>query len=313
MVSSVKYKPILVTGSIRSGTTWVGKTLALADGVFYIEEPFNNLNTKLYGSHFPHDFYYLHSGNEARYFALMNTLMGQSFTWPEFIRRIGFAETWQDYLPYIKAFGKYQTAFKSNFRPLIKDPMAIASTEWIAKTFHADILMLVRHPAAFIGSLRRLGWGIDFDFFLNQPELMDTWLPNYWQPLLDLKAGNPDRMERGIMAWNICHYLILQFKNKYPNWLIYRHEDISANPVEQFSEIYCRLNLKFTERIRIEIEHQTNSNNPVEAGKGVIHSLSRNSRKGIKNWKEKFSDAEIERIKKGTAEVAAAFYSEHEW
>ena len=37
----VSVRPILVTGAHRSGTTWVGKMLALAPGVGYIHEPFS--------------------------------------------------------------------------------------------------------------------------------------------------------------------------------------------------------------------------------------------------------------------------------
>ena len=33
--------PVLVTGSPRSGSTWVGNVLALAPGAGYIHEPFN--------------------------------------------------------------------------------------------------------------------------------------------------------------------------------------------------------------------------------------------------------------------------------
>ena len=36
-------RPILVTGAHRSGTTWVGKMLALAPGVGYVHEPFSPL------------------------------------------------------------------------------------------------------------------------------------------------------------------------------------------------------------------------------------------------------------------------------
>ena len=34
-------KPILVTGSHRSGSTWVGKILNLSNETYYINEPFN--------------------------------------------------------------------------------------------------------------------------------------------------------------------------------------------------------------------------------------------------------------------------------
>ena len=39
-------KPILLTGSNRSGTTWTGKMIASSDEVFYVEEPFNCLINK---------------------------------------------------------------------------------------------------------------------------------------------------------------------------------------------------------------------------------------------------------------------------
>lgn len=40
-MNSSNKKPILVTGSHRSGSTWVGRMLALSPSVGYIHEPFN--------------------------------------------------------------------------------------------------------------------------------------------------------------------------------------------------------------------------------------------------------------------------------
>ena len=34
-------QPVLISGSHRSGTTWVGMILDKAPGTFYIHEPFN--------------------------------------------------------------------------------------------------------------------------------------------------------------------------------------------------------------------------------------------------------------------------------
>ena len=34
-------RPILVTGAHRSGSTWTGKMLALAENAYYLHEPFN--------------------------------------------------------------------------------------------------------------------------------------------------------------------------------------------------------------------------------------------------------------------------------
>ena len=56
--------PILVTGAHRSGTTWVGKMLALAPGVAYLHEPFN---PRFSAGRFDRYFIVVTSENEDRY------------------------------------------------------------------------------------------------------------------------------------------------------------------------------------------------------------------------------------------------------
>src|SRR5215831_9468235 len=71
MVGAVRVSgapPILVTGAHRSGTTWVGRMLALAPGVGYIHEPFNP-RTPAGLSSAPFDRYFtvVTTENEGRY------------------------------------------------------------------------------------------------------------------------------------------------------------------------------------------------------------------------------------------------------
>src|SRR5690606_27364425 len=68
---------------------------------------------------------------------------------------------------------------KSSKRTLIKDPIAIMSAEWIYKTFSTDVVIIIRHPAAFIASLKVKNWEFDFNEFLNQPDLMNSYLKPY--------------------------------------------------------------------------------------------------------------------------------------
>src|SRR5690348_6870659 len=46
--------PILVTGAIRTGTTWVGETLARGAGIEYVWEPYNPLVRAWPHSEVPH-------------------------------------------------------------------------------------------------------------------------------------------------------------------------------------------------------------------------------------------------------------------
>lgn len=42
-------------------------------------------------------------------------------------------------------------------RPLVKDPFALFSAEWFADNFDAEVIVIVRHPAAVVSSIKRLG------------------------------------------------------------------------------------------------------------------------------------------------------------
>src|SRR5438105_11589923 len=60
-------RPILVTGSHRSGTTWVGRVLAASpSGMGYIWEPFNPRHRPgTFPVRFPHYFHYVTAENAA--------------------------------------------------------------------------------------------------------------------------------------------------------------------------------------------------------------------------------------------------------
>ncbi len=44
-----------------------------------------------------------------------------------------------------------------NIRPLIKDPIGLFSYKWLVSKFDMDVLVLIKHPAAFVSSLKKNG------------------------------------------------------------------------------------------------------------------------------------------------------------
>ena len=304
--------PVLVTGGIRSGTTWVGKILAQAQGVAYYEEPFNPLNGPFFGTDLPHDFVHIHKGNEHSLSGGIRSAIGLSYTGADLQRRLNFAPNLRHKAVTLKDFLSYNFRF-GNRRPIIKDPMALYSAEWLAESFGVQPLVLIRHPAAFIQSLNRLGWGFDFNWFLQQPRLMELFLQPFREQLEQIKKTESDSIDRGILAWNIVHHVVFLYREKHPGWLFYRHEDLSADPENQFKDIFQKLNLPFSSRVSKQIIRSTHTQNPAEAPEGVIHSLLRNSLQNITTWKRKLSDHDVERIRKGTEAVSAHFYSASDW
>src|SRR5262249_14420834 len=153
-------RPILVTGAHRSGTTWVGRMLALAPGVAYVHEPFNPRTAAgLSPARFDRYFTVVTSENEARYRpGLERTLsfrygLGAQLGWLRGTADV--ARTGRDWY-------RTERSRLTGARPLMKDPIALLSAEWLVETFDMDAVVLIRHPAAFAASLKRLGWKHSF-------------------------------------------------------------------------------------------------------------------------------------------------------
>lgn len=64
-------------------------------------------------------------------------------------------------------------------RLIVKDPIAALSSDWLGRNFDLEVVVLVRHPAAFAASLKRLNWRHPFEHFLKQEMLMERHLDSY--------------------------------------------------------------------------------------------------------------------------------------
>ncbi len=128
-------------------------------------------------------------------------------------------------------------------RALLKDPIAFFSAPWLANTFDADVLLLVRHPAAFASSLKRLGWGFDFRNLTSQQELMDGPLAAHADELRAAEAADLDIIDVAIVLWRVFNSVALTYRADHPTWLVRRYEDLAGNPVEAFRALYSDLGL----------------------------------------------------------------------
>lgn len=196
-------------------------------------------------------------------------------------------------------------------RPLIKDPIAIFSALWLYENFQTENVILIRHPAAFVSSLKRVGWHFNFENFLKQKPLMTDYLHPFEK---DMLTASGDMIERSSILWNCIHHVIHEYQLKFPDWIYLRHMDISLNPMIEFEKLFTRLNLPFTEKIKNYISLTTGSKNPAEvSAPGKLHQLKRDSAANVKNWKKRLTKAEINLIRDITAPVAGYFYSDRDW
>ena len=293
---------IFVTGIHRSGSTFLGKIISHHSKVKYIHEPFN-LEFPKVKKPITYWYHYIDS----------NTPKVRQIEFIEYINSFYKLDIKSIQLNYarsrsLKQYLKTTLELASRYRkkiPLIKDPIALMSTEWIYQNFHPKIIVSIRHPAAFIASIKVKNWEFDFKNLQLQGEFVETKLNKYKNQIDKYVETPPDIIEQGILIWNIVHDIIYEYQKKYKEWYFIKNEDISLNPLLEYEKIFKFLELDLNEKIRKEIIDSTTSSRP---GK-----LKRNSKENIKSWKKRLTEEEINNIKSKTKPIWEKFYTEKDW
>lgn len=305
-------KPILVTGSHRSGTTWVGKVLATCPQLAYIHEPFSlACRPGICAVNFDNWFSYINEFSESSVYmdAFSDTLKFRYNTKAEIKSIRSLKDTGRlvrDYYLCTRNRRLGKTA-------LIKDPIAFFSAPWLARQFDMNVLILIRHPAAFVSSLKRMNWSFPFSHFTNQPELMEKRLGLYKNEIKTLSIKQYDIIKQGCLLWNIIHSTIIDYQKEHPEWLFIKHEDISREPVEYFRSILSKFNLPFEKKTENIINEFSNQSNPVDIKGKQTHLLKRNSADNVFSWKNRLTLSEIKTIHSECSAVSSFFYTENEW
>ena len=320
-------EPILITGSHRSGTTWVGNIIRNLPSIFYLHEPLtpNSITRGLFNT----EIWYKYYDPEKEYEnieTILNELFSGSYPFKAMFHfKNSLPHT--DYrnpngindgkidLKYFKwrinAYIDSKRLNKKEIIPLIKDPIALTAAEWIHQKWNSKNVILIRHPAAFVSSLIRLNWRFNFENFTKQPDLIDRFLGPYRSQI-----NNPpkDFISEASLIWICITKIIIEYQKLYPNWLYIRHEDLSYDPIKEYELLFEKLKLQFSNEVKKVIHSSSNFSNPSEvANSKVVHQLQRNSRDNIKNWKKRLNNKDINKVRDLTEHLSQSFYSEKDW
>ena len=301
--------PILVTGAHRSGTTWVGKMLAADANTAYLSEPLNVLHRPgVFGAKVSRWYQYICQENEGEFLPAFEGMLDFDYRLWDEIRTI---RSRRDFLRMGRDFLVFYNGSLRGQRVLIKDPFAVFSAPWFAKKLNCRIVVTVRHPGAFASSLKRLGWHFDFKDLLDQPLWMRDHAGKLENEMRSIKAD--DVIGQAALLWKIIYRSVHSTLQLNPDFIVVRHEDLSRNPVDGFSDLYAKLGLDFTHRVERTILTSSSSENPSELPRGKTHSVRLDSRANVEGWKKRLAAEEIARIREITAGVASLFYPEEEW
>lgn len=301
--------PILVTGAHRTGTTWVGKMLATNRQTAYISEPLNVLHRSgVLRVPVDHWYAYTTKENEGRYLPAFQELLAFRYHLLDEIRslrsRRDFLRMGRDYFIFLNGRLRRQ-------RPLLKDPFAVFSIPWFAERLNCKVVITVRHPAGFAGSLKRLNWPFDFGNLLAQPALMRDYLESDRAEMESMPAH--DIIGQASLLWRMVYRVVASVRRQHPDLVVVRHEDLSLDPLAGYRQLYEALRLDYTDKVQQAILNSSSSENPAELSKKKAHSVKLDSRANMDNWKKRLGADEIACIRRITGEIAGIFYPEQEW
>ena len=303
--------PILVTGAHRTGTTWVGKMLAVGGHSTYISEPLNKWHrVGVLSTPINYWYTYICENNEVTFEkGFFEMLEYRYHFWSE-IRSL---RSLKDIGRMVRDFSNFGRGKFSNLRPVIKDPFAVFSAPWFSGRLGCKVVITIRHPAAFASSLKRLDWAFNFNDLLSQPLLMRDWLEPYRTEMENIKPDSDSIVVQSSLLWTMIYKVVEQYSLGQTEFYLVRHEDLSRNPVEGFRNLFAKLGFEFSIKAEKAIFKSSNSNNPGELSKKSAHSVHLNSQENLTNWKRRLNSNEISIIREIAGEVASYYYTEQEW
>jgi hypothetical protein len=305
------HPPILVTGVHRSGTTWVGKMLTASGEAAYISEPLNVWHRRgVLAVDIPHWYFYLCEENESQYLPAFRQLLNYQYHWGKEILSL---RSFHDLGRMARDGSTFLLGKFLRRRPLLKDPFAAFSIPWFTERLGCQVVVTIRHPAAFASSLKRLNWPFDMQDLLAQPLLMRDWLAPYQEQMLACLAKPHDILQQAALLWTMVYQTIWRLKEEGHSLVLVRHEDLSLDPLAEFEKLYQALGLSYSERARLQIAASSSAENPKELQTKKRHSVRLDSRSNLMNWRKRLTETEIEQIKAHTWEIASHYYRPESW
>ena len=291
MEKKVAGKKIIYVGGVpRSGSTWVGNVIGKSSAVRYYHEPFHPTRGN---QHNPIKQFFQYIPEKAINFDQQKELdiyfeKLMSYKVPKLYDVNDFRNGRKASVLFHPISSIHSKLWKQI--PLIKDPPSLLMAEWIARNYNAEMLLIVRHPAAFVNSARKASWYFGMETFLKQELLMNDYLSSFKEELEEDTKKTPEgsfSISNSLLFWRIMHHVIHEYALKHPDWLFLKHEELSREPLELFHVLFDKLGLHFSKKVQ-----RYNEENSMHKGNKQSR-LKRDSKSLIKQWEQNLSAKEL--------------------
>ena len=302
---------IFVTGAPRTGTTFVGMNLSLPIEVDYIHEPFNP-QCGLPG--ITEWYRYVRPSLDTEEMKKYHQLTQQIFSY-DFTLRTKVPKT----DPLHKKLIKYVIGSRGKFylriarlnpfhqTAIIKDPIGSLLCEYLYVHFGVKPVIIVKHPASFVASIKRVNFKLSPAQLSDQPYLIQDYFTNEAD---FLTRDWSDPVLAAAALWRVIYKVLLEQSKQYPDWKVITHEQLSQEPIQIFKQLYEDLSLPWSKSVERKICQQTQGNNSAEARKGRVQDFKRNSADIFIMRRDSLSLEERKEIFEIVKDVALQVYTE---
>ena len=263
---------IVLAGSGRSGTTWLGNIISANFNISLIFEPF----------HYP----YAPQAAVLPFRAYARPRENYP-QWQPFVEQALCGQVQNNWILRQSRQGHRWWAYKR----LVKTIRANLMLAWIDRIFHPRIVFITRHPCAVILSRIKLGWKAHLDVFLKQPQLM----ADYLDPFVELIEEAKSDVQKHAVMWCIENLIPLRQSqdDSLPfgsNWLFCTYEQLYCHPQAETNRILRHLGIRKTYFTQRAIKRHS-----ITSRRG---SALLNGQNPLVEWQNKLSKQEIEDILK---------------
>jgi len=284
----------------RSGTTWLGRMISASKYYFYVHEFINPVC--LFQETRPFQkYHYIDEHNIHRYEPILEKLI--NLTYKSEMEKNSIKHIAKET---VRSFYSMKRRALGYPQPLLKEPNACFSSDFLSRKYGWKVIVLVRHPAAVAASFNRMGWPSDLDRILQQK----TLIRKYFSKIALEK--HRDRVEEISLLWLMVMHVLTRFMERNKDWILVRHEDICRDPLGKFEKIFEKLNIFFSKKMKNKIISSTQSETVTPEDRDPFH-LKRNSRKLAGAWQDLLTAEEIEKIKRIVSPVSDQYYGEQDW
>ncbi|NQU44780.1 sulfotransferase domain-containing protein [bacterium] len=243
---------VLLAGSGRSGTTWVGDLVNYRNNFRVLFEPFHPVQSRAAAGFSYRE--YLRPAEASVKAATIRKVLEGRVRDPKWIDRHNHR---------ILAH-----------RRLVKGVRANLMLKWIRiHCPHVRIIYLLRHPCAVAISRMQMGWEANLRLFLDQPHLMADHL----EPFRALLEETRDPFERQILAWCAENYVPLrQFEPGEAHVAFY--ERLCVDPEHQLPGLLDFAGETFNARVLQAVRrpsHVSQANSAIRSGDDLVNRWRR--------------------------------------